>query len=89
MTEQPTLAGHDWRTEGDKRRQAAAEARRKKIALQCAARLDAAIDAISEHIMSCIECDDGTYDPTNTADGRDRLKDDMRDLAHFLRSKYG
>lgn len=87
---QLSMSGSDWLSEQDKRRQAKAEATRKKAALACAKKLEAAANALSEFLMACVDCNDGSGDELmGASDGRKRMIADLNEYSGWLESKYG
>lgn len=87
---QLTMTGDDWLSERDKQAQARAEAARKKAALACAKKLEAAADALNEFRHACNECRDGSGDEARgVADGCNILMRDMMEYAGWLESRYG
>lgn len=87
---QTAMAGDDWLSDRDRKAQARAEAARKKAALACAKRLEAAADAVSDYLSACRECNDGSDDTQRgLSDGRHRLIADCMEYAGWLESLYG
>ena len=82
------MTGQDWLSDGDRKRQARAEAARRKAALRAAEKLHAAADAVGEFAMACLECSDGSG-PKAADDGRSELQANMRELGGWLESVYG
>ena len=87
MIHQLTMAGDDWLSDNDRKRQARAEAARRKAALKAAEKLFAAADAVGEYAMACLECNDGSG-PKAADDGRHVLQAHMRELGGWLESVY-
>ena len=88
MIHQLTMAGDDWLSDNDRKRQARAEAARRKAALRAAEKLHAAADSVAEFALSCLECNDGSG-PKRADDGRTILSAGMREYAGWLESVYG
>lgn len=87
MGAQLAMAGDDWLSDNDRKRQARAEAARKKAALKCAKKLKEAADALGEFGMSCLECNDASR-VRGADDGRLILANNCREYAGWLESKY-
>ena len=85
---QVAMAGEDWLSDRDHKSKAKAEAARKKAAMACAKKLEAAADALHELVMACIDCDDGST-ARRADDGRLLLQRDIREYAGWLDSVYG
>lgn len=85
---QISITGDDWLSDRDRRSQAKAEAARKKAALACAKKLDAACDALHELVMACLECNDAST-ARRSDDGRLLLQQSMREYSGWLESVYG
>lgn len=65
--------------------------RRKKAALACAKKLDAAHDALGEFMTACNACQDESASATlrgKGIDGRDTLRRDLSEYAEHLRICY-
>lgn len=60
---------------------------RKKTAVACAKKLEAAADALHAFVMACNECDDGSRD-RGVDDGRRTLQGSMREYSHYLDSAF-
>lgn len=89
MGTQLAMAGDDWLSDNDRKRQARAEAARKKAALRCAKKLDEAAEALREFLHACNECRDGSGDDRHgIADGRNRLIHDCLEYSGYLEGKY-
>lgn len=84
---QVSMTGDDWLSDRDRKAQARAEAARKKAALICAKKLQAAADALSDFGMACLECNDASS-PRRADDGRTLLAASMREYAGYLESVY-
>lgn len=52
---QTTMTGDDWLSDRDRKSQARAEAARRKAAMTCAAKLEAAAQAVSAYLAACRE----------------------------------
>lgn len=85
---QVAMAGEDWLSDRDRKTKAKAEAARKKAALACAKKLEAAAEALHELVMACMECEDGST-VRRADDGRLLLQRDIREYAGWLESVYG
>lgn len=84
---QLTMTGDDWLSDRDRKAQARAEAARRKAALDCARKLDAAADALSAYSMACLEVGDASA-PRRADDGRTLLAENCREFAGWLDSVY-
>ena len=60
-----------------------AQKRRKATALKLSAHLDKAVEAMVDFTRACNDCGDSKTD--NADDGRNLLKADMSEYAHWLR----
>lgn len=87
MQQQVTMTGDDWRAEREVKAQVKAEANRKKAALACAQKLEAASRAISEYLAACNECRDASG-CRGMDDGRLILISNVSEYANYLRSVY-
>lgn len=86
---QTAMTGDDWLSDRDRKSQARAEAARKKAGLACAAKLEAAAEALSAYLSACRECNDKSGDELRgISDGRHRLISDCMEYSGFLRSRY-
>lgn len=81
------MTGEDWLSEGDKKRQARAEATRKKAALACAAQLLKGADSLRAFISACNACNDASS-VVRADDGRERMVGDLCEYANFLLAVY-
>lgn len=81
------MTGDDWLSDGDKKRQARAEAARKKAALVCAKRLRAAGDSLSEFMSACLDCQDSSA-PRGVDDSRRILMESLCEYASWLEGVY-
>lgn len=89
MGAQLVMAGDDWLSDNDRKRQARAEAARKKAALKCAKKLEEAADALREFLAACNDCNDESGNhKTDIADGRIRLIRDCMEYSGYLESVY-
>ena len=61
--------------------------KRHRAARALARKLDAASDAMEVYLDACNACNDGTG-AEREDDGRRRLKNDMREFAHWMAIKY-
>lgn len=87
---QTALTGDDWTSDRERKARARAEAARRKAALACAAKLEAAAEAVSAYLMACHECNDGSDDRRmSIADGRHKLIADCMEYSTWLESVYG
>lgn len=68
-------------------RPAKAEAARKKAALACAKKLEAAADALRDFMRACNECDDASR-VRGDDDGRMVLQRSILEYAMYLSSRY-
>lgn len=87
MSTQLTMAGDDWLSDNDRKRQKRAEANRKKAAIKCAKALEAAADALGEFGMACLECNDASR-VKGVDDTRITLAERCREYSGWLESKY-
>lgn len=86
---QLSMTGGDWLSDRDKRHQARAEAARKKAALDCARKLEAAAESLSRFLLACNECRDGSADERMSAgDSRKLLMANLMEYSAWLESKY-
>lgn len=86
---QLAMIGDDWLSDRDKRTQAKAEARRKKVGLDCAKKLRAAADSLNDYLMACNECRDGSGNEVHgAADSRKRLMGDLLEYASCVEFKH-
>ncbi|MGR9587062.1 hypothetical protein [Pandoraea sputorum] len=81
------MTGDDWRSDRDVKAQARAEAARKKAAVECARKLEAARDALNVYLLACTDCNDASRS-RGADDGRLILMSNMSEYAGFLRSIY-
>ena len=87
---QLAMHGYDWLSERDKKAQAKAEATRKKVALSCAKKLEAAADSLNEFLAACRECRDGSGNELQgQSDGRTLLVGNLMEYSGYLEQKYG
>lgn len=69
--------------------QAKKDAKRKQAALKCAAKLDAAIEAMNEFLRACRECNDAGHPERNgIADSRIVLIGNMAEYSTYLSSRF-
>lgn len=85
--DQVQMAGDDWLSANDRKRQAKAEAARKKAALACANKLEAAADSLNEFLRACAECSDASFD-RGADDSRRLLQASMREYSGYLDSVF-
>lgn len=84
---QLSMTGDDWLSDRDRKQIVRAEAARKKTGLACAKALDKACEALSHHMMACMECKDASS-PLRDDDGRTLLMQSMREFANWLEGVY-
>jgi hypothetical protein len=84
---QAAMSGDDWLSERDRRSQAKAEAARKKAAVACSKKLQAAADSLSDLMAACNECQDGSS-VRREDDGRILLMRNILEYAGWLDSVY-
>ncbi len=84
---QLSMTGDDWLSDRDRKQQLRAEAARKKTGVACAKALEKACDALSTHMMACLDCDDASS-PRRADDGRTLLMQSMREYAGWLEGVY-
>jgi hypothetical protein len=87
MNQQMTMSGDDWRSNREVKAQAKAEAARKKAAINCANKLDAASKALSEFLAACNECGDASSG-RGLDDGRLILIGNINEYACYLHSVF-
>lgn len=87
MGTQLAMAGTDWLSDTDRKRQQRAEAARKKAAIKCAKALQTAADALGEFGMACLDCNDASR-VRGDDDGRLILAKNCREYAGWLDSVY-
>lgn len=85
---QTSMAGDDWLSDRDRKAQARAEAARKKAAVECVHKLQAAVEAVSKFSLACLECNDASA-PRRLDDSRALLMGHMREYATWLDQVYG
>ena len=73
---------------GTKPREIRAVEARRKAALACARRLEAAADALNAFMLACLECDDASA-ARRADDGRVILVGNMMAYAGYLDQRYG
>ncbi len=81
------MTGDDWLSDGEKKRQARAEAARKKAALACAAQLLKSADSLRAFMGACNACKDASS-VVSADDGRERMAADLYEYAHYLLGVY-
>lgn len=87
---QTSLTGDDWLSDRDRKAQARAVAARRKAALACAAKLEAAAEALGAYLAACRECRDNSGDELRgIADGRHLLISDLMEEASWINGVYG
>ncbi len=72
---------------GDKKRQARAEAARKKAALACAAQLLKSAESLRAFMGACNACND-VSSVMRADDGRNRMVGDLCEYAHYVLGIY-
>lgn len=86
---QTTMTGDDWTSDQDKRRAAKLATARKKAGIDCAKKLNAAAKALSDYLMACNECRDGSgSEQRGISDGRNMLIRDICEYSGYLESRY-
>ena len=85
---QIAMTGEDWLSGRDVKRQARAEAVRKKAANACARKLEAAAESLREYLISCRDCNDGSGSK-GIDDSRLLLVDNLMEYKCFLETRYG
>lgn len=85
--QQLTMTGDDWRSNREIKAKEKAEAARKKAAINCARKLEAASHALHEFLMACNECDDASRS-RGLDDGRLILMGNITEYACYLNSTY-
>lgn len=86
MTQQ-TMTGDDWLSDRDRKSQARAVANRKKTAIACAKKLEAAADSLNELMRACNECHDASS-VRRGDDGRQLLVERLMEFSHWLDAAY-
>ena len=84
---QLTMTGDDWTSDRDRKAQARAVAERKKAAQALEAQLDKSVAAMQKFINACHAC--GDQKVQNADDGRQRLREQMQEYAHWMAIAYG
>lgn len=84
---QLAMTGDDWLSDRDKQAQARAESKRKKAAIACARKLEAASEALSDFLHVCLDCHDESRS-RGADDGRLILIRNITEYAGYLSSKY-
>ena len=79
MSTQLAITGDDWTSNRDRKAHERTEVARKKAALVCAKKLEAAADALNDFLKACHECNDA---------GRDRGADDSRRILQASMREY-
>lgn len=85
---QLAMVGDDWKSDRQRSSEAKAKAAQKKAALQLAAKLSAAADAMNVFLSACTEVHgrEATY---RADDGRRLLMEDMCEYRAYLESVFG
>lgn len=81
------MTGDDWLSSQDRKAQAKAEANRKKAAIACAKKLEAAADSLNDLMRACNECNDGSS-VTRADDGRQLLIERLMEYSYWLDFTY-
>lgn len=84
---QMTMSGDDWLSNRDRKEQARAEANRKKAAIACSKKLEAAADSLNELMRACNECHDASSVQRGD-DGRQLLMTRLMEFSSWLDSVY-
>lgn len=88
MTKQMIMLGDDWRSDREVKAQAKAETARKKAAINCARKLEAASQALlNEFLAACNECGDASRG-RGLDDGRMILMRNINEYAGYLDNVY-
>jgi len=86
---QIAMVGDDWTSDQERKLQRRFEVAREKAGQACAAKLEAAADALNAYLAACNVCHDGSgQERTGVADSRVRLIGDLMEYAGFLNSKH-
>lgn len=88
MGTQVAMTGDDWRSDRDRKALARAEANRKKTALACVKKLEAAAEALYHFSWACNEVGDASA-IRGADDSRTLLQASIREYANYLDSVYG
>ncbi|MBV6855892.1 MULTISPECIES: hypothetical protein [Xanthomonas] len=84
---QTSMTGDDWLSDNDRKRKARAIELRKKAGQNCAKKLQAAAEALSDYARACGECKDGSG-PRSLDDSRLILSRDINEYASWLEGRY-
>ncbi len=87
MMQHTSMTGDDWRSDREVKTQAKAEAARKKAAINCARKLEAASQALNEFLAACNECGDASRG-RGLDDGRMILMRNINEYAGYLDSVF-
>ena len=87
MNQQTSMTGNDWLSDRDRKSQARAEAARKKAALACAKKLEAAAEALSDLMRACRDCADASV-VRGADDGRMILQRNILEYAVYLNERF-
>lgn len=83
------MAGDDWLSDRDKKQTTRAIAARKKSGITCAAKLEAAAEALRDYLRACNTCNDGSGDgERGYGDGRRILISQIAEYSSYLSAKY-
>ena len=85
---QMEIVGADWLSGSERKANARAEVHRKKAALECIKKLNAAARALTEFSMACSACNDASA-LRGADDSRTILASNMWEYATWLDSMYG
>jgi|GEM_PF-2221823 len=88
MSAQLSMTGVDWLSDRDRKNQARVETVRKKAAIECAKKLEAAADALNVFASACNDCQDESA-VRRADDGRVLLVHSLMEYAGWLDGKYG
>lgn len=84
---QITMTGTDWLSDHEHKRQARAEATRKKAAIACSKKLEAAATALNDYLIACLECNDESRE-RGTDDSRRLLQASIMEYSSYLDAVY-
>lgn len=85
--QQLSMTGNDWLSDREVKAQAKAEAARKRAAINCARKLEAASKALGDFLGACNECGDSSKG-RGPDDGRVILMRNINEYAGYLDSVY-
>lgn len=84
---QMAMVGEDWLSDSERKAKARAIEKRKKAAIACAKKLEAAVKALGEYVDACNECRDASAS-RGQDDGRQVLRRDMNEFSSYLSRVY-